>query len=160
MDLVPAKTKNNSRALAELGLPLAVAKFASKRVHRRRINGKEIVLNSSDYKVIYEMAQAGYSRSTIAEVLRISPSTFSKLLAKDDQCLAALDRGYAGDLQEITNVLRDHAKDGSIHHIKAYLHVTHGIIVGEEQNKAQGLTINVQMPFPVSTGSGEVFDAE
>jgi len=159
MDTIAAPVKQDYKILADAGLPVAVAKFAVKRPIRKRLQGREIVLNKHDYKIIFEMACEGFSRAAIAQVLRVSEATFQKILARDDAALDSLDRGYSGDLQLITNILRSHAVDGSIHHIKAYLHVTHNIIVGEDQQRANGVQINVQMPFPVATAT-RLLDSE
>jgi len=152
METIATRSRNNSYALSKLNLPVAVAKFANMRVQRNQV-GRQIVFKKRDYDIIFKMAQEGFSRPAIAEILRINVSTFSKMLQIDNKALDALERGYAADLQEMGNVMRAHALDGNIHHMKAYLHVTHGIIVGEDQNKVAGLQINVSMPFQVPSYS-------
>ena len=158
MDTIAGTPINNSMRLDQFDLPPAIARFSRKKIRRSRANGNQINLHKSDYKLIYEMACEGYSRASIAQVLRVSESTFLKILARDDNALNALDSGYSGDLQLCTNILRNHAVDGSIHHMKAYLHVQHGIIVGEDQQRASGVQINVQMPFPVATANRVIDD--
>lgn len=113
--------------------------------------GSHITLNATHYEAARDLAARGVSRAMIAESFNISVTSFHRLVERDGALRAALDRGDAADILEITNVYREKTLAGSYQHGDRYLFLQHAIrSQGEAASPAGGVTIHVSLPF--STG--------
>lgn len=110
-----------------------------------------------DLKALYKWASEGHSVSWMAVQLGVRPDTLQIAQKENPAVGAALAAGYAADRDAMTQKARDFAAQGSAQHLKAYMQLAHGEILGEEAKSQNGVTINVQLPFPVGQ-SGAVYD--
>jgi AraC-like DNA-binding protein len=114
-------------------------------------------------EIVEKLVAEGNTRESIARFLGMSRSTLQRAVESNEALAEAIERGRCMDYQELLDVTRAKAVEGSFSHMNGYMRVQHGIsLAGENLGAAGGaaITVNLNMTGATTAISGATIDGQ